>query len=93
LGPAFLGLELGIGDSLIIKAIAEAKGKKVKTVKELYKKVGDLGEIARDAGKGVRTIYAPKPLTLKSTFAIFQEIARMKGNSVFILFCSLFTCS
>ena len=41
--PAYDGLELGIGDSLLVKAICEATGRKKDAVEEAYEKEGDLG--------------------------------------------------
>ena len=36
------GLELGIGDSLLVKAVCEATGRKREAVQEDYEKEGDL---------------------------------------------------
>jgi DNA ligase-1 len=41
--PAYDGLELGIGDSLLVKAVCEATGRKKDAVEEDYQKEGDLG--------------------------------------------------
>jgi DNA ligase-1 len=38
-----MGVELGIGESLIVKAIADATGKNKQFVNSEYRQLGDLG--------------------------------------------------
>jgi DNA ligase-1 len=40
--PVYEGRELGIGDSLLVKAVCEATGRKKDAVEEAYEKEGDL---------------------------------------------------
>lgn len=46
LSPDYVGIELGIGESLLIKAIGESTGRSLATVKADLKKEGDLGLVA-----------------------------------------------
>ena len=46
LSPDYQGIELGIGESLLIKAISESTGRKPQSVKADLKKEGDLGLVA-----------------------------------------------
>jgi DNA ligase-1 len=46
LAPAFENVELGIGDSIMIKAVAETCGRSVAAIKTDMESVGDLGEVA-----------------------------------------------
>ena len=46
LSPAYEGLELGIGDSLLVKAVCEATGRKKDAVEDDYNSNGDLGTVA-----------------------------------------------
>jgi predicted transcriptional regulator len=39
-------LELGIGESLLLKAIAESTGREMKKIKQDYAEIGDLGVVA-----------------------------------------------
>jgi DNA ligase-1 len=47
IAPDYEGLELGIGESLLVKAIAESSGRSVAQVKNDLEKTGDLGDIAQ----------------------------------------------
>jgi hypothetical protein len=46
LAPDYTGIELGIGESLLIKAISESSGRNAAKVKADLKKEGDLGLVA-----------------------------------------------
>ncbi|KAK8794870.1 hypothetical protein WA158_001850 [Blastocystis sp. Blastoise] len=78
--PDYKGIELGIGDSLIIKAIQEATGRGKEQMKSLYKETGDLGEIAMKSKSTQRLLFAPKPLTIRSIFNDFKAIASLEGT-------------
>ena len=44
--PDYVGVELGIGESLLIKAIGESTGRSLSVIKAELKKEGDLGLVA-----------------------------------------------
>lgn len=46
-GPIHEGLELGLGESLLLKAVASASGKSLATVKMEVGKLGDLGKVVQ----------------------------------------------
>jgi hypothetical protein len=46
LSPDYEGIELGIGESLLIKAIAESTGRSLAVIKADLKREGDLGLVA-----------------------------------------------
>ena len=54
--PDYVGIELGIGESLLVKAICESTGRKLAAVKESLKKEGDLGLVAAVCSLDARTI-------------------------------------
>ena len=83
--PACDNVELGIGDSLLIKAVAEAVGSN--RVKQLYEQAGDLGTVAQQCKSKQTTLggfFAAKtpkaPLTAQLVLQTFREIAQTKGN-------------
>ncbi|RWS07438.1 DNA ligase 1-like isoform X2 [Dinothrombium tinctorium] len=81
LGPDYEGVELGIGDSLIIKALAEATGRKADQIKNEIEKKGDLGLVAESSRGNQKVMFQPPKLILSSVFAKLKEIATMSGQS------------
>jgi DNA ligase 1 len=47
IAPDYEGIELGIGEGLLVKAIAESSGRSVAQIKNELEKTGDLGDIAQ----------------------------------------------
>lgn len=81
LGPDYEGLELGLGESLIIKALSESTGQPVSHIKADYHKVGDLGTVALKSRSSQPPMFAPKPLSVASVFKHLNEIATVSGAS------------
>jgi len=46
--PDYMGIEIGVGEKLAIKAISMASGRNENQVNELYRKLGDLGSAAEE---------------------------------------------
>ena len=82
IGPAFEGLELGVGDSILIKCIKEAYGREGSRVKEEMTASGDLGKVATASRKSQKQIsfFKPKPLTVKHIHTVFRKVALEKGK-------------
>ncbi|KAH3681578.1 hypothetical protein WICPIJ_007452 [Wickerhamomyces pijperi] len=81
LGPDYEGLELGLGETILIKTIAESTGKSTVHVKAKYRETGDLGEIALKARSTQPTMFKPKALTVMDVFKNLKEIATTTGNN------------
>jgi DNA ligase-1 len=82
LAPDYVGIELGIGEGLLVKAIGGSTGRSAATVKAELKKEGDLGLVAQHSKGAQKTLFAPKALTVPAVFAQLTEIARAAGHSV-----------
>ncbi|KAI7901663.1 ATP-dependent DNA ligase [Cokeromyces recurvatus] len=81
LGPDYEGLELGIGESLLMKAVAQSTGRDMKQLKSDYVKCGDLGTVAKNSKGSQKTLFKPKALTVPHVFRTLKEIAIITGNS------------
>ncbi|KAF5783588.1 putative DNA ligase (ATP) [Helianthus annuus] len=80
IAPAHEGLELGIGDASIIKALAEACGAKEAHIKKQYKELGDLGLVAKASRSSQPLMRKPQPLTVAKVFDTFKVIAKESGK-------------
>ncbi|CAI9104968.1 OLC1v1003773C1 [Oldenlandia corymbosa var. corymbosa] len=80
IAPAHEGLELGIGDSSIIKALSEASGSKEAHIKKQYKDLGDLGLVAKASRSSQSLMRKPEALTVAKVFDSFHLIAKESGK-------------
>ncbi|CAA0840174.1 DNA ligase 1 [Striga hermonthica] len=80
IAPAHEGLELGIGDASIIKALAEAYGAKEAHIKNQYKERGDLGLVAKASRSSQPLMRKPEALTVTKVFESFRLIAKESGK-------------
>jgi len=82
LAPDQEGIELGVGDAILTKAVADACSKTVAFVKEQYTKLGDLAEVAQNSKSGQKMLIQPKPLSIAKVFATLKSIATASGKDV-----------
>jgi DNA ligase-1 len=74
-------MELGLGGSAISKALRTVCGLDSRSLKALYDKVGDAGDVAFEAKKRQSfTLRKPKPLTIKSVYQSLVKIANTFGT-------------
>ncbi|ERN00501.1 hypothetical protein AMTR_s00102p00018040 [Amborella trichopoda] len=80
IAPAHEGVELGIGDASIIKALALSYGMKDETVKKQFNKLGDLGLVAKSNRSTQRLMVKVTPLTVVKVLEKFRIIAKQSGK-------------
>ncbi|MEM3342406.1 MAG: hypothetical protein QW728_06900, partial [Thermoplasmata archaeon] len=79
LAPDFKGIELGLGESLVIKVIATVSGKKDGTIRELLTKTGDLGDVAAGIKASQKSLFTQE-LTVERVHETFMAIATSAGE-------------
>lgn len=74
------GIELGIGESLIMKAIGETTGRNLQIIKADQNEIGDLGLVAARSRSNQPTMFKPKPLTVRGVLEGLMGIATVSGD-------------
>ncbi|KTF88523.1 hypothetical protein cypCar_00004536 [Cyprinus carpio] len=77
LGPAYQGLELGVGETVLMKAVAQATGRQLDKIKAEAQEKGDLGLVAESSRSNQRMMFAPANLTAGG--AMNKKIDIIKG--------------
>lgn len=80
LAADYAGIELGIGESLIMKAIGECTGRSLQVIKADQNEIGDLGLVAAKSRSNQPTMFKPKPLTIKGVLDGLMSIAVTAGD-------------
>ena len=74
LAPSYQGIVFNIAERMMLRVLSEAYGKEVKEVRSLYKKKGDLGDVAHELAKG-----KGRGLTVSNVYDELVEIAKDEG--------------
>jgi DNA ligase 1 len=77
--PAFEGLELGVAETNIMKAIAQTTGRTLDQIKRDSQETGDLGIVAERSRSSQRMMFTPAPHTIEGMFSKLKNIAKMTG--------------
>ena len=80
LSPPYIAVELGLGPSIISKAIQHVSGLTPASVKRLYTQKGDAGDVAFEAKSTVRTLIPHPPLLISNVYGSLLKIADSKGQ-------------
>nr|XP_009858016.1 DNA ligase 1-like [Ciona intestinalis] len=81
LAPAYEGIELGIGENLLMKAVAEATGRNIAKIKVDVGNTGDLGLVAENSRSNQKMMFTPAALTVDGVFKKLKQIAAISGGS------------
>ncbi|KAF3059788.1 DNA ligase 3 [Daldinia childiae] len=81
ISPPYISLELGLGGSAISKALKNVCGLDNRSLKAIYDKYGDAGDVAFEAKKKQSfTLRKPKPLTIKGVYQSLVKVASSQGQ-------------
>ncbi|KAM7213429.1 hypothetical protein V8F06_011167 [Rhypophila decipiens] len=81
ISPPYISMELGLGGSAISKALKQVCGLDNRSLKVIYDRLGDPGDVAFEAKKKQSfTLRKPKPLTVKGVFQSLVKIAKTQGQ-------------
>jgi DNA ligase-1 len=78
--PDYEGIEMGIAEKMVIRAIASSSGRDVLKIERIYQKTGDLGDATREVmkSKGQSTLFS-EPMTVERVYSTFDKVARTTG--------------
>jgi DNA ligase-1 len=78
--PDYEGIEMGIAEKMVIRAIAGSSGRDVLEIERIYQKTGDLGDATREVmkSKGQSTLFS-EPMTVERVYSTFDKVARTTG--------------
>jgi DNA ligase-1 len=80
LSPPYLPIELGLGGSIITKAIQHVSGLTGPALRRLHNRTGDPGDVAFEAKSAIRTLIPHPSLTISWVFRTMHSIANAKGQ-------------
>jgi DNA ligase-1 len=78
--PDYEGIEMGIAEKMVLRAIASSSGKDISEIGRIYQKTGDLGEATLEVmkSKSQSTLYS-EPMTVERVYSTFDKVARTTG--------------
>jgi DNA ligase-1 len=78
--PDYEGIEIGIAEKMLIRAIANSSGKNSSDIEQFYHQTGDLGDAVYEAlqSKNQSTLFS-ESITVERVYSTFDKIARTVG--------------
>ncbi|XP_063707133.1 DNA ligase 1 [Culicoides brevitarsis] len=81
LAPAYEGVELGVAETYLMKAIAQSTGRELSKIKNEVQKEGDLGIVAEKSRSNQKMMFQPAAHTIDGVFTKLRTIANLTGHS------------
>jgi len=79
--PAYVGVELGLADKLVMRTLGKVTGASAKKLSDLYARFGDLGIVGEMLlGRKQQSILAGEPLTVDQVYSSLGRIAAETGT-------------
>jgi DNA ligase-1 len=79
--PDYVGVELGLAEKLLIKAVAQVTGAPEEDIESNYNKTGDLGlSVEQLIGRKSQATLTQQPLTVVNVYETFDKIAHSTGS-------------
>jgi DNA ligase 1 len=82
LAPAHEGIEMGVGEAILLAALSKTTGSTIAALRAKQKEVGDLGDVAFISRTTQTTMFPPPPLTIRKVFSEMRAIAQGTGKAV-----------
>ncbi|KDO63180.1 hypothetical protein CISIN_1g0010451mg, partial [Citrus sinensis] len=73
-------IELNIGGSLVTSAIEEACGTNRSKIRDMYNRLGDLGDVAQECRQTQALLAPPPPLLIKDVYSMLCKISVQTGS-------------
>ncbi len=81
LRPNFEGVELGIAEKLVMRAMSKSSGIPLKNIEQDYNKGGDLGQTAENIlQEKIQTTFTSETITLEKVYETLFKIAKLEGK-------------
>jgi len=81
LRPNFEGVELGIAEKLVMRAMSKSSGIPLKKIEDDYNKGGDLGQTAENIlREKIQTTFASEVITLEKVYDTLFKISKLEGK-------------
>ena len=81
LRPNFEGVELGIAEKLVMRAMSKSSGIPLKKIEDDYNKGGDLGQTAENIlQQKIQTTFASEIITLEKVYETLFKISNLEGK-------------
>tara|TARA_B100001750_G_scaffold150502_1_gene120585 strand:+ start:153 stop:1907 length:1755 start_codon:yes stop_codon:yes gene_type:complete len=79
--PNFEGVELGIAEKLVIRAISKSSGITIKKIEDAYNDDGDLGKTGSNILKQkTQTTFSAETITLERVYDTLLKISKLEGK-------------